>query len=79
MNSFAARIICSVSLVLSISLIALAQNQQAQNQALNNAAVVKLSKAGFKEKTIISIINSRIPNFDLVIVRPVTVLKRPFE
>src|SRR6185436_20955662 len=65
MNSFAARIICSVSLVLSISLIALAQNQQAQNQALNNAAVVKLSKAGFKEKTIISIINSRIPNFDL--------------
>ena len=65
MNSFAARIICSVSLVLSLSLVALAQTQQAQQQALTNAAVVKLTKAGFKEKTIISVINSRIPNFDL--------------
>ena len=64
MNSFAARIICSVSLVLSISLVALAQTQ-AQPQALNNAAIVKLTKAGFKEKTIISIIYTRIPNFDL--------------
>jgi hypothetical protein len=66
MNSFAARIICSVSLVLILSLVALAQTQQpAQNNVLNNAAVVKLTKAGFKEKTIISIINTRIPNFDL--------------
>src|SRR5687768_2694897 len=65
MNSFAARIICSVSLVLIFSLVALGQTQPAQNQALNNAAVVKLAKAGFKEKTIISVINSRIPNFDL--------------
>ena len=65
MNSFATRIICSVSLVLTLSLVALAQTQQAQNQALNNAAIVKLTKAGFKEKTIISIINTRIPNFDL--------------
>lgn len=69
MNSFAARIICSVSLVLSLSLVAQVQaqarSQQAQQQALNNAAIVKLTKAGFKEKTIISIINSRIPNFDL--------------
>jgi len=66
MNSFAARIICSVSLVLTLSLVALAQTQQpAQNNILNNASVVKLTKAGFKEKTIISIINTRIPNFDL--------------
>ena len=65
MNSFATRIICSVSLVLSLSLVALAQTQQAQQQSLTNGAVVKLTKAGFKEKTIISIINSRIPNFDL--------------
>jgi hypothetical protein len=65
MNSFAARIICSVSLVLMISLVALAQTQSAQNQPLNNSAIVKLTKAGFKEKTIISIINSRLPNFDL--------------
>jgi hypothetical protein len=42
----------------------LAQNRQAQ-AALTNASVVKLTKAGFKEKTIISIINARIPNFDL--------------
>jgi hypothetical protein len=65
MNSFAARIICSVSLVCSLSLIALAQTQSNQQNTLNNAAVVKLTKAGFKEKTIIGIINSRIPNFDL--------------
>jgi len=65
MNSFAARIICSVSLVCSLSLIALAQTQSNQQQSLNNAAIVKLTKAGFKEKTIIGIINSRIPNFDL--------------
>ncbi|HET8783664.1 MAG TPA: hypothetical protein VFM63_14725 [Pyrinomonadaceae bacterium] len=66
MNSLAARIICSVSLVLTLSLVALAQTQQpSQNNVLNNAAVVKLTKAGFKEKTIISIINTRIPNFDL--------------
>jgi hypothetical protein len=64
MNSFATRIICSVSLVLSLSLVALAQTQKAQ-QSLTNAAIVKLAKAGFKEKTIISVINSRIPNFDL--------------
>jgi hypothetical protein len=66
MNSLAARIICSVSLILILSLVALGQAQQsAQQQALTNAAVVKLVKAGFKEKTLISIINSRIPNFDL--------------
>jgi len=66
MNSFAARIICSVSLVLSLSLFVSAQTPDRQNQSvLNNAAVVKLVKAGFKEKTIIQIIGSRIPNFDL--------------
>jgi len=65
MNLFAARIICSVSLVFVLSLVALAQTRSAQQQALNNAAVVKLTKAGFKEKTIISVINTRIPNFDL--------------
>jgi len=32
---------------------------------LNNAAVVKLIKAGFKEKTIIAIISSRASRFDL--------------
>ncbi|HEU4713377.1 MAG TPA: hypothetical protein VFS76_17535 [Pyrinomonadaceae bacterium] len=70
MNSFVARIISSVSLVLSLSLIASAQSTAAQSDrqsqsVLTNAAVVKLVKAGFKEKTVISIIGSRIPNFDL--------------
>ena len=64
MNSIATRIICSVSLVLGLSLAVLAQQPQ-HAQTLNNASIVKLTKAGFKEKTIISIISSRIPNFDL--------------
>ena len=65
MKSFAARIILSVSLVLIFSPVMLAQNRTAAQTALTNAAVVKLAKAGFKEKTIISVINTRIPNFDL--------------
>ena len=32
---------------------------------MTNAEVIKLVKAGFKEKTIVLIISSRIPNFDL--------------
>ncbi|MCM3900314.1 MAG: hypothetical protein ND866_01260 [Pyrinomonadaceae bacterium] len=43
-----------------------AQAQGTQNEApLNNAAIVKLARAGFKEKTIISIIAARAPRFDL--------------
>lgn len=64
MKSFAARIILSVSLVLILAPVMLAQTRQA-DPALTNAQIVKLTKAGFKEKTIISIINTRIPNFDL--------------
>jgi len=63
MKSFAASILLSVSLALILSPSALAQTTQAKS--LNNQAVVKLVKAGFKEKTIISIIGARIPNFDL--------------
>ena len=64
MKSLAARILFLVSLALILAPAALAQNTQTQ-KTLNNAAVVKLAKAGFKEKTIISIINARVPNFDL--------------
>jgi hypothetical protein len=64
MKSVYVRIIFVVSLMFSLSPVALAQSKQA-DAALTNAAVVKLAKAGFKEKTIISIISSRIPNFDL--------------
>lgn len=66
MKSFAARIILSVSLVLIFSPVILAQGGGGTaNKPLDNGAVVKLTKAGFKEKTIIQIINARIPNFDL--------------
>jgi hypothetical protein len=40
-------------------------NAQQQNGPLTNVAVVKLVKAGFKEKTIITIINNRPANFNL--------------
>ena len=53
-------------LVLLFGQIVITKAQQPQHQApLNNASVVKLAKAGFKDKTIISIISARLPNFDL--------------
>jgi len=42
-----------------------AHAQQKDEGPMTNAEVVKLVKAGFKEKTIVLIISSRIPNFDL--------------
>src|ERR687894_1436369 len=44
---------------------AYAQTRQQDQGPMTNAEVVKLVKAGFKEKTIVLIIASRIPNFDL--------------
>ena len=41
-----------------------AQNKQ-NDGPLTNAEVIKLVKAGFKERTVITIIASRLPNFDL--------------
>jgi hypothetical protein len=55
-------------LVISLTLALSPQINAQQGQRvtpLTNAAVVKLARAGFKEKTIISIISARIPNFDL--------------
>ncbi len=65
MKSFAARVLFSVSLALILPPAGLAQTNQSQQKSLNNAAIVKLAKAGFKEKTIISLINARLPNFEL--------------
>jgi hypothetical protein len=62
MKSFFVRSILIVSLALTLSTTLLAQKKE---PALTNMAVVKLAKAGFKEKTIISIISARIPAFDL--------------
>jgi hypothetical protein len=64
MKSLFVRSIFIVSLVLTLSTTLLAQ-QSHQEPPLTNAAVVKLARAGFKEKTIISIISARIPAFDL--------------
>src|SRR6476620_2098001 len=41
------------------------QTQSKQEGPMTNAEVMKLVKAGFKEKTVILIIASRLPNFDL--------------
>ncbi|HET6973721.1 MAG TPA: hypothetical protein VFH96_06820 [Pyrinomonadaceae bacterium] len=41
------------------------QAQTKDEGPMTNAEVIKLVKAGFKEKTIVLIIASRIPNFDL--------------
>ena len=63
MKTILGLIIFTILLVASSSVSHAQQNQT--NTPLTNAAVVKLSKAGFKEKTIISIIMARLPNFDL--------------
>jgi len=65
MKSFFGRSILIVSLVLILSTTLLAQQRQNETTTLTNTAVVKLVRAGFKEKTIISIISARIPAFDL--------------
>jgi hypothetical protein len=41
------------------------RTQQQPADSLTNDSVIKLSKAGFKEKTIISVIFARVPSFDL--------------
>ncbi|HKQ51315.1 MAG TPA: hypothetical protein VJT74_03035, partial [Pyrinomonadaceae bacterium] len=42
-----------------------ARAQQGSEAPLTNAAVIKLVRAGFKEKTVIAIIRSRPARFDL--------------
>ena len=64
MKSIFVRSILIVSLALTLSTTLLGQQSQ-KEPPLTNAAVVKLARAGFKEKTIISIISARIPAFDL--------------
>src|SRR5215813_4183551 len=50
---------------LCLVLLTVVVNAQQQDAPLTNVAVVKLVKAGFKEKTIITIINSRPANYNL--------------
>src|ERR1044071_5019198 len=42
-----------------------AQAQQSAEAPLTNAAIIKLVRAGFKEKTVIAIIRTRPSRFDL--------------
>ena len=54
-----------ITLLLLAGLAFGAQAQTKDEGPMTNAEVIKLVKAGFKEKTIVLIIASRIPNFDL--------------
>lgn len=55
-----------LALVVLVSFAGIAGAQTADDSTpLTNAAVVKLVRAGFKEKTIISIVNARPPSYDL--------------
>jgi hypothetical protein len=56
-----------LALVLALCLVpaAAARAQQRPEAPLTNAAVIKLVRAGFKEKTVIAIIRSRASSFDL--------------
>jgi len=53
------------AIVLCLSAFAAANSQQVSEGPLTNAGVVQLVKAGFKEKTVIAIINNRPSNFQL--------------
>ncbi|HEY0380264.1 MAG TPA: hypothetical protein VGC87_25345 [Pyrinomonadaceae bacterium] len=55
----------ALALALCFCLIPAARAQQRSEAPLTNAAVIKLVRAGFKEKTVIAIIHSRPSSFDL--------------
>ena len=64
MKSFFPTTLIIFCLLIGGAVVVSAQNKQNEGP-LTNAEVVKLVKAGFKEKTIVLIIASRPPNFDL--------------
>lgn len=64
MKTFLSGFFLAIFLTFGVLLPTNAQERQ-RGVPLTNAAVVKLARAGFKEKTIISIISTRLPNFDL--------------
>ncbi len=65
MKSFFPTTVIILCLALGGAALASAQTKQQDQGPMTNAEVVKLVKAGFKEKTVVLIIASRIPNFDL--------------
>ena len=64
MSSFLNRIVLVVVILVLLTSIAAGQATDS-NTPLTNAAIVKLVRAGFKEKTIISIVWARPPAYDL--------------
>lgn len=64
MKSFLSGRILIVCIIFGMAPSIIAQQNQ-KEAPLTNAAIVKLARAGFKEKTIISIISTRVPHFDL--------------
>lgn len=64
MKSFFPTTLIIFCLLIGGAVTASAQNKQ-NDGPLTNAEVIKLVKAGFKEKTVVLIIASRLPNFDL--------------
>ena len=64
MKSFFPTTLITFCLIIGGVVAAHAQNKQDEGP-MTNAEVIKLVKAGFKEKTVVLIIASRIPNFDL--------------
>lgn len=57
------RILTTISL--GLSLLVVGANAQQSKGPLTNASIIKLVKAGFKEKTVIAIIGSQPTNFNL--------------
>ena len=64
MKLFLSSSVLSICIAFGVASSITAQESQ-RTTPLTNAAIVKLTKAGFKEKTIISIISTRVPRFDL--------------
>lgn len=65
MKSFFPTTLITFCLLIGCAIGVSGQQQAKQDGPLTNAEVIKLVKAGFKEKTVILIIAARIPNFDL--------------
>lgn len=61
------KVFSRIVIALTLSIVPATALVMAQQRAepLTNAAVIKLVRAGFKEKTVIAIIHSRAANFDL--------------
>jgi hypothetical protein len=65
MKSFFPTTLIIFCLLLGGAALVNAQTRQQEQGPMTNAEVVKLVKAGFKDKTIVMIMSARIPNFDL--------------